>query len=239
MRSRSPLTGLMARHPRSAELVTIALFLLVWEIAARFFVDKMFLAPPSRVYGEIGRVIGTKGLPQALGVTLYDVSFAFVVAVAIGMTLGLSVGLLLLLLGLLSLGSLLLLLLGSSCRLRATTGLEGHNGSTRSSHLFLCQHDSADHGLECRLVDARGEPAHNIGERGTVRLIRHKFKGVNQSGHHSNVGESNLVTYQIRLFRQVLLQHSQCTCQIFLSLARGRGIERHETQHRIEPYCSR
>ena len=117
MRSRSPLTGLMARHPRSAQLVTIALFLLVWEIAARFFVDKMFLAPPSRVfgaagacaarfvvdkmflsppsrvYGEIGRVIGTKGLPQALGVTLYEVSFAFVVAVAIGMTIGLSVGL--------------------------------------------------------------------------------------------------------------------------------------------------
>ena len=93
MSSRSPLTGLMARHPRSAQLVTIALFLLVWEIAARFFVDKMFLSPPSRVYGEISRVIATKGLPQALGVTLYEVSFAFVVAVAIGMTIGLSVGL--------------------------------------------------------------------------------------------------------------------------------------------------
>ena len=93
MRSRSRLTGLMARYPRSAQLVTIALFLALWEIAARFFVDKMFLSPPSRVYGEIGRVIATKGLPQALGVTLYEVSFAFVVAVAIGMTIGLSVGL--------------------------------------------------------------------------------------------------------------------------------------------------
>ena len=93
MRSRSPLTGLMARYPRCAQLVTIALFLVVWEIAARFFVDKMFLSPPSRVYGEISRVIGTRGLPQALGVTLYEVSIAFVVAVAIGMTIGLSVGL--------------------------------------------------------------------------------------------------------------------------------------------------
>ena len=93
MRSRSPLTGLMARYPRSAQLLTIVLFLALWEIAARFFVDKMFLSPPSRVYGEISRVIGTKGLPQALGVTLYEVSFAFVVAVAIGMAIGLSVGL--------------------------------------------------------------------------------------------------------------------------------------------------
>ena len=93
MRSRSPLTSLMARYPRSAQLLTVALFLLTWEIAARFFVDKMFLAPPSRVYGEIGRVIGTKGLPQALAITLYEVSVAFVAAVAIGMTIGLSVGL--------------------------------------------------------------------------------------------------------------------------------------------------
>ncbi len=93
MRSRSPLTSLMARYPRSAQLLTIALFLALWEVAARFFVDKMFLSPPSRVYGEISRVIGTKGLPQALGVTLYEVSFAFVVAVTIGMTIGLSVGL--------------------------------------------------------------------------------------------------------------------------------------------------
>ena len=93
MRTRSPLTGLMARYPRSAQLVTIALFLALWEVAARFFVDKMFLSPPSRVYGEISRVLGTKGLLQALGVTLYEVSFAFVVAVAIGMTIGLSVGL--------------------------------------------------------------------------------------------------------------------------------------------------
>ena len=83
----------MARHPRLSQLVIVALFVLLWEIAARFFVDKMFLSPPSRVYGEISRVIGTKGLPQALGVTLYEVSFAFVVAVAIGMTIGLSVGL--------------------------------------------------------------------------------------------------------------------------------------------------
>ncbi len=93
MRSRAPIKSLMGRHPRLSQLICVALFLVLWEVAARFFVDKMFLSPPSRVYGEIGRVLGTKGLTQALTLTLYEVSVAFVVAVAIGMMVGLSVGL--------------------------------------------------------------------------------------------------------------------------------------------------
>ncbi len=93
MRARAPITGFMARHPRLSQLATIALFLLVWEITARFFVDKMFLSPPSRVYSEIDRVLNTKGLMQALTLTLYELSAAFVIAVAIGMAIGLSVGL--------------------------------------------------------------------------------------------------------------------------------------------------
>jgi NitT/TauT family transport system permease protein len=93
MKSRSTIKSLMKRHPRLSQLVIVALCLVMWEVAARFFVDKMFLSPPSRVYGEIGRVLGTKGLTQALTLTLYEVSVAFVMAVAIGMIVGLSVGL--------------------------------------------------------------------------------------------------------------------------------------------------
>jgi NitT/TauT family transport system permease protein len=93
MKARAPITSFMARHPRLSQLATIALFLLVWEITARFFVDKMFLSPPSRVYSEIDRVLNTKGLMQALTLTLYELSAAFVIAVAIGMAIGLSVGL--------------------------------------------------------------------------------------------------------------------------------------------------
>ena len=93
MKARSPITDFMARRPRLSQLAVIGLFLLVWEIAARFFVDKMFLSPPSRVYSEIDRVLNTKGLMQALSLTLYELTIAFVIAVAIGMAVGLSVGL--------------------------------------------------------------------------------------------------------------------------------------------------
>jgi len=88
-----PILRFMARHPRWSQLIVVLLFLAVWEIAARFFVDKMFLSPPSRVYGEIGRVFGTRGVPQALGLTLAELAVAFVIAVAAGLVVGLAVGL--------------------------------------------------------------------------------------------------------------------------------------------------
>ena len=53
----------------------------------------MFLSPPSRVYGEIGRVLATKGVSDALFITLYELGIAFAVAVIIGLAVGLSVGL--------------------------------------------------------------------------------------------------------------------------------------------------
>jgi NitT/TauT family transport system permease protein len=87
------IMGFMQKHPRWSQLMTLGLFFVIWEIAARFFVDKMFLSPPSRVYGEIGRVFGTKGVPDALWLTLFELSVAFAIAVIIGLVVGLSVGL--------------------------------------------------------------------------------------------------------------------------------------------------
>ena len=46
------------RSPAIARLVLIALLCGAWEIAARGFVDKMFLAPPSRVLASLGEVLG-------------------------------------------------------------------------------------------------------------------------------------------------------------------------------------
>ncbi len=88
-----PILSFMQKHPRWSQLLTLGLFFLAWEIAARFFVDKMFLSPPSRVYGEIGRVFGTKGVPDALWLTLFELSIAFAISVVIGLVIGLSVGL--------------------------------------------------------------------------------------------------------------------------------------------------
>ena len=88
-----PILRFMDRHPRWSQLIVVLLFLAVWEIAARFFVDKMFLSPPSRVYSEIGRVFGTRGVPAALGITLFELAVAFAISVAIGLVIGLTIGL--------------------------------------------------------------------------------------------------------------------------------------------------
>ena len=88
-----PILRFMERHPRWSQLIVVLLFLTVWEIAARFFVDKMFLSPPSRVYSEIGRVFGTRGVPAALGITLFELAVAFTISVAIGLVIGLGIGL--------------------------------------------------------------------------------------------------------------------------------------------------
>jgi ABC-type nitrate/sulfonate/bicarbonate transport system permease component len=83
----------MQRHPRWSQFIVVLLFLVLWEIAARFWVDKMFLSPPSRVYGEIGRVFATRGVPGALGITLLELGVAFTIAVIAGLVVGLAVGL--------------------------------------------------------------------------------------------------------------------------------------------------
>ena len=87
------LLRFMDRHPRWSQAIVIGLFLLVWELSARFFVDRMFLAPPSRVYGEIGRVFSTKGVTDALLLTLFELGVAFVIALAIGLVTGFAIGL--------------------------------------------------------------------------------------------------------------------------------------------------
>ena len=87
------LVGSLARRPGLARhLVIVALF-VVWEIAARWFVDPLFLAPPSKVIASFGALFTTRGIPAALGLTLYELAVAFVIAVAIGLALGLAIGL--------------------------------------------------------------------------------------------------------------------------------------------------
>jgi len=74
-------------------LGVIALLFVLWEIAARDWVDPMFLSPPSRVFGSIKAVFDTRGVPAALWITLQELAIAFVLSVAIGLVVGLAVGL--------------------------------------------------------------------------------------------------------------------------------------------------
>jgi ABC-type nitrate/sulfonate/bicarbonate transport system permease component len=83
---------LLAR-PGLARLGVIVVLFGIWEIAARFYVDRMFLSPPSSVFTSLHTVLLTPGVPAALRITFFELSIAFALSIAIGLTVGLTVGL--------------------------------------------------------------------------------------------------------------------------------------------------
>jgi NitT/TauT family transport system permease protein len=83
---------LLAR-PGVARLGIVILLFAIWEIAARFFVDKIFLSPPSQVFAQLGALFATNGVPQALRITVFELAVAFAISVVIGLAVGLAVGL--------------------------------------------------------------------------------------------------------------------------------------------------
>lgn len=93
----APTTGglrrWLLRHPGIVRLGVVLALMIVWEIAARFFVDRDFLSPPSTVLFSLGDVLGTQGVPAALWLTLYELAIAFVLSVIVGLSIGLAVGL--------------------------------------------------------------------------------------------------------------------------------------------------
>jgi NitT/TauT family transport system permease protein len=64
-----------------------------WEIAARWFVDPLFLSPPSQVAVSFGALFETPGLTAAVLLTFWELAVAFLLSVAIGLAAGLAVGL--------------------------------------------------------------------------------------------------------------------------------------------------
>jgi ABC-type nitrate/sulfonate/bicarbonate transport system permease component len=87
------LRHFLLRHAGVVRLGAVALLLIVWEIAARWFIDPLFISPPSRVLLSLGTVWHTNGVPAALRLTLFELAVAFSIAVVIGLTVGLAVGL--------------------------------------------------------------------------------------------------------------------------------------------------
>jgi len=83
----------LARHPAWVRLAVILALLMLWEIAARFWIDPMFISPPSRVVASLGELFGTEGVPGALRITFGELAVAFAISVAIGLAVGLAVGL--------------------------------------------------------------------------------------------------------------------------------------------------
>jgi len=87
------LRHFLLQHGGVVRLGVVALILIAWEIAARWFIDPLFISPPSRVLLSLGAVWHTNGVPAALRLTLFELAVAFSIAVAIGLTVGLAVGL--------------------------------------------------------------------------------------------------------------------------------------------------
>jgi NitT/TauT family transport system permease protein len=87
------LRQFLLRHAGVVRLGAVVLLLIAWEIAARWFIDPLFISPPSRVLLSLGTVWHTNGVPAALRLTLFELAVAFAIAVVIGLSVGLAVGL--------------------------------------------------------------------------------------------------------------------------------------------------
>src|SRR5262249_22482013 len=81
------------RGPWVARIGVVVLLFALWEVAALWWVDPMFLSPPSRVFASLQSVFETRGVPAALRITFWELAVAFVLSVAIGLAIGLAVGL--------------------------------------------------------------------------------------------------------------------------------------------------
>jgi ABC-type nitrate/sulfonate/bicarbonate transport system permease component len=55
----------LRRHPAIARLMVLAALFLLWEVAARWWIDPDFLSPPSQVLASLGELFGTEGVPAA------------------------------------------------------------------------------------------------------------------------------------------------------------------------------
>ena len=83
----------LLRRPGLVRLGVIAVLLVLWEVAARWWIDPIFLSPPSRVLMSLDTVFQTRVVPAALQITFWELAVAFVISVAIGLVVGLAVGL--------------------------------------------------------------------------------------------------------------------------------------------------
>src|SRR5947209_19374259 len=87
------MTSHTMQRPWVARAGVVVLLLCFWEVAARWWVDPMFVSPPSRVIASLPALFDTRGVPAALRLTFWELAVAFVLSVAIGLAIGLAVGL--------------------------------------------------------------------------------------------------------------------------------------------------
>jgi ABC-type nitrate/sulfonate/bicarbonate transport system permease component len=80
--------------PAAIRWWTIAALIVLWEVCARWFGDPSFVAPPTAVLRAlIPTMFGDPKLTAALGMALFEMVTAFVLAVIAGATIGILIGL--------------------------------------------------------------------------------------------------------------------------------------------------
>lgn len=88
-----PLSKTLFHRPAALRLGVIIVLFVIWEVAARRFVDPLFLSPPSRVIASLRPLLQSPGITKAMTLTFWELSVAFILSVVIGLGVGLAVGL--------------------------------------------------------------------------------------------------------------------------------------------------
>ena len=71
-------------HPGVTRLGVVLLLLVIWEVSARFYLDRDFISPPSQVVMSLGSLFRTPGVPAALWLTLYEIAIGFALSASAG-----------------------------------------------------------------------------------------------------------------------------------------------------------
>lgn len=88
-----PWKAALLRRPGLVRFFVIVVLFVIWEIAARWFVDPLFISPPSRVVSSLRTLLQSTGVVRALMLAVWELCAAFCISVAIGLAVGLAVGL--------------------------------------------------------------------------------------------------------------------------------------------------
>jgi ABC-type nitrate/sulfonate/bicarbonate transport system permease component len=77
----------------SAQVASIFALLLIWEVAARRFIDPQFISPPSLVFAAIPKLFADPQVARAVGTSFVELAIAFAIAVVAGVAIAVPVGL--------------------------------------------------------------------------------------------------------------------------------------------------
>jgi NitT/TauT family transport system permease protein len=84
---------MLAARVFAVQAVSIGALLLLWEVAARWFIDPQFISPPTRVFAAIPQLFVDPQVARAIGTSFVELALAFAIAVVLGVAIALPVGL--------------------------------------------------------------------------------------------------------------------------------------------------